>query len=199
MEIIVVAGKSQDVGKTTIVRKILNNLPGRVGAIKCSIHQGVERLVTGEPSVILEEGTDTAIFAASGAVPAIYLVSDYEHLQEDFAQAMRLVGEQDFLIIEGNSVLDYVNPDLTVFITRSGVEAKPSAVKAEAKADILIESDEVFAELDSDRLPFYFNQSRVTCLKAHLIGRVTGTPLQQVGQMLNEKGIKLKHCQLGLF
>jgi hypothetical protein len=199
MEIIVVSGKAHSVGKTMVTNMVIKNVTGQVSALKCSIHDGVERVVSSEPAIIQQAGTDTALFAASGADRVVYLQTDPAHLQEDLEKALSLAGEQEFLVIEGNRVLDYLNPDLIIFVTRPGSEPKPSAVQAEAKADILVDSDEIVANPHLRMIPFTFHQSRISCVKAHLMAKVTGVALQQIGQWIDEKGIKVKHCQLGLF
>lgn len=204
MEIIVVAGQAHSVGKTTLASMIIRNLNGRVGAIKCSIHASEdEPVITAKPEIIRQERTDTDILAASGAEQVVYLVSDAAHLKDSFEQAQSLIGEKDFLIIEGNSVLDYLTPDLIIYIKRDGVEVKPSAEKAGARADLVVDSDELqtytLEEERSGYLPFSFQQNRVPCYKAHLIAKTLGIPLSNLGQLMNERKVKVKECQLGLF
>lgn len=199
MEIIVISGEAHNVGKTTVASLVIKNLKGRVSAIKTSIHEGVERVVSAEQERIQQVGTDTAFLQASGADPVVFLQTDAEHLREDLEKAQGLAGEPDYLVIEGNRVLDYLNPDLIIYVTREGSEAKPSAAQAEAKADILVNSDELLTNTRPGIIPFAFHQQRITCLKAHLVAKVTGASLQQIGQWIDERGIKVKHCQLGLF
>lgn len=199
MEIIVVSGQAHHVGKTMVSSLVIKNLPGQVSAIKCSIHEDAERIVSNESEIIHQKGTDTALFAASGADPVIFFQTNPEHLGEDLEKARGMIGEPDYLVIEGNRVLDYLNPDLIIFVTRQGVVSKPSAVQAEAKADLIINSDALMAQPMVRMIPFEFHQQRVTCLKAHLAAKVTGATLQQIGQLIDEKGVKVKHCQLGLF
>lgn len=204
MEIIVVAGQAHSVGKTTLASMIISNLGGSVGAIKCSIHANDdERMVTAKPDIIRQERTDTDILAASGAEQVVYLVSDAAHLKDSLGQAKSLIGEKDYLVIEGNSVLDYLTPDLTVYIKRDGVEVKPSAEKASARADLIVDSDELqtytLQKEPKGTVPFTFQENRVPCYKAHLMAKMLGIPLKSLGQLMNEHKVKVKECQLGLF
>lgn len=199
MEIIVIAGNAHSVGKTTLVRQIVENLRYGVGVIKSSIHSGTLRVVSADPEWVEVEGTDTALVRAAGAEKVVFLQTDEENLPEDLRKAMELIGETDYLVIEGNRVLDYVNPDLIIYISREGVESKPSARKAESRAQVKIDSDAFFAGREQGLIPFTWTQSRMTCQQAHLLGKVMGWNLVQVGKLIDEKGIKVKVCQLGLF
>jgi hypothetical protein len=40
---------------------------------------------------------------------------------------------------------------------------------------------------------------KISCEQAHKIGTETATPLQQIGDLLNELKIKVVTCQLGCF
>lgn len=204
MEIIVISGKAKGVGKTSLASYIIGNLNCRVGVIKTSLEDDPEEiLVTDRTEVIKANGTDTAMMDASGADKVVYLKSDYENLKKSLDQAKKLVGGLDYLIIEGNSVLDYINPALIIYLTKDGIEAKPSALKAESKADIILNYEDyvrvMSEEKDIEKTDFHFTMDRISCYKSHLIGKVFGIKLPVLGKILDEKGIKVKHCQLGLF
>lgn len=200
MEVIVVSGQAHNSGKTTVASMVIKNLKGRAAAIKCSLHEGADRIVSAEPAVILMGGTDTARFAASGADPVVFLQTGPEHLKEDLGMALELAGEeQEYLVIEGNRVLDYLNPDLILFVTCPGAETKPSAVRAEAKADIAVDLTSLLGDPGLQTIPFQFRQGRLSCSKAHLLAKVTGISMQEMGKQIDEQGIRVKHCQLGLF
>lgn len=204
MKIIVIAGKAKGVGKTTLASYIIRNLKCRVGAVKTSIHddQG-DNIVTDDPDIIKAEGTDTSVFVRSGADRVIYLISDGEHLRDNLDKAKGLIGNEDYLVIEGNRVLDYLKAALTIYITRKGVEAKPSAVKAKARADIIIDADDLFPILSEksipNEIPFVINIDHIPCYKAHLIAYALGMTISRIGKIIEEQGIKVTHCQLGLF
>ena len=193
MEIIVIAGQAHSVGKTTLASLVIQNLGSSVGAIKCSIHAGEDELVTTRPDIIRQERTDTDLLAASGAEQVVYLLSDTKRLKASLEQAQSLIGEMDYLVIEGNSVLDYVIPDLTIYINRQGVEVKPSAEKAEALADIIVDSDDLQAHLAGGlkEVPFQFKQTHLPCYRVHLLAKTWQIALEDLGKMMDDHHIKV--------
>ncbi|MCD6239638.1 MAG: hypothetical protein J7K51_10070 [Thermotogae bacterium] len=204
MKIIVIAGKAKGVGKTTLASYIIRNLKCRVGAVKTSIHDDPgDNIVTDDPDIINAEGTDTSIFVSSGADRVIYLASDDEHLHDSLDKAKGLIGNEDYLVIEGNRVLDYLKAALTIYIARKGVETKASAVRAKARADIIIDADDLFSILSKEstakEIPFVVNINHIPCYKAHLIAHALGMTIFRIGKIIDEQGIKVTHCQLGLF
>lgn len=211
MDTIVVSGKASGVGKTTLIGRIIKNLGCRTGVIKTSLQTNLkEVIVTDSEEVILNKGSDTAIFKEAGADRVVFLKSDYHHLKESLERARELIKGVDYLLIEGNSILDYLNPDLIIYLTGKGLQAKPSAVKAEARADIIIDNSNHILEdnkVAQGDLPdelflqegLSFNADHVSCQKAHLIARVLGYKPAVIGRRLDEAGIRIKNCQLGLF
>lgn len=211
MDTIVVSGKASGVGKTTLIGRIIKNLGCRTGVIKTSLQTNLkEVIVTDSEEVILNKGSDTVIFKEAGADRVVFLKSDYHHLKESLERARELIKGVDYLLIEGNSILDYLNPDLIIYLTSKGLEAKPSAVKAEARADIIIDNSNHILEdneVAQGDLPdelflqkgLSFNADHISCHKAHLIARVLGYKPAVIGRRLDEAGIRIKNCQLGLF
>jgi hypothetical protein len=43
------------------------------------------------------------------------------------------------------------------------------------------------------------SEGRLTCEKAHDLGKELGVPLQEIGAICNELNIRIKECQLGCF
>ncbi|HBT51471.1 MAG TPA: hypothetical protein DEA49_05100, partial [Petrotoga sp.] len=85
MVIIVVSGKSSNVGKSTLISQIIKNLNCHVGVIKTSLHKTNREIeVTDDSSIINEKGKDTAFFKESGAQNVILLKTNYEGLLEGY-------------------------------------------------------------------------------------------------------------------
>jgi hypothetical protein len=42
-------------------------------------------------------------------------------------------------------------------------------------------------------------ENRLTCEKAHALGKELDVPLQEIGAVCNELNIRIKDCQLGCF
>jgi molybdopterin-guanine dinucleotide biosynthesis protein A len=61
-------------------------------------------------------------------IPLYQSGTSFEQIQKDFSRG-------SFLIIESNSILEEFSPDMTIFL--DGISAKPSALHARRKADII--------------------------------------------------------------
>jgi len=189
---ILVSGKSKGAGKTTLVEKIIKNLRGNVYVIKSSIHEKYKEFeLIDDKDTILEENTDTYLFSKAGANKVFFLKSNKKVLQEGINQKINKIMGYDYLIIEGNSIIDYLNFNLVFYLDREGGDTKESAEKCKTKADLIINYE--------DNSKIKFNNDRISCLQAHLIGHSLDIPLFQLGKMMTQENIKIKNCQLGLF
>lgn len=199
--LITVTGKAQAVGKSSLIMKIIENIKWDLGVIKTSLQADLKKsLVTDDLEVLSTPGTDTASFLASGARKVVFLRSNYQDLLASLEVAKNLVGHHQYVIIEGNSVLEYLNPDLVIYLDRQTAALKPSALKAQARADLIIDSDQLFSALKNKKpIPFSFQMKKITCVKAQLIAKALGLHYRQLGKILDQQGIKLIHCQLGVF
>jgi molybdopterin-guanine dinucleotide biosynthesis protein MobB len=201
MEKIVVAGRNKGVGKTAVSSFIIRNLKYSVGAIKSSIHENIyNNIATDDPYIINAKGTDTSIFAESGAEKVIFLQSDEGHLKETLSTALDMLLDKDYLVIEGNRVLDYLNPALIIYVDRKGIEAKESAARSETRADIIIDGDRFFSALNNKgEIPFKINIDHISCYKSHLLAKAMGIKIPRIGRIIREQQVKITKCQLGLF
>ncbi len=105
MKTIVISGARSNVGKTTLAEKIRQLLPGSVRV----------KLGHGE----LKEDMDDVFYHAG---------TPYERIKEENPQA-------DYLIIESNSILEEIEPDLAIYLPAD--DPKPSAALAETRADLI--------------------------------------------------------------
>ncbi len=204
MVTIVVSGKAGKVGKTSLIADILQRLHLKTGVIKTSVTEGNEgTMVTDDPAVIKDPGTDTALFVENGAERVVYLRCDYEQLEDSLARARELVGNVEYLIIEGNSVQDFINPTLVIYLDREDVEAKESANKAAEKADVFYKYEDLSGLFQGEKtlkdIPFKFNIEQISCFKAHLLSEIIGIKVPVLGKMLDKDEIRINHCQLGCF
>lgn len=189
---ILVSGKCKKSGKTTLIERIINNLRGKIYVVKSSIHDRFDKFeLIDDKDVIIEKNTDTAIFSKAGADKVYYLKSNNDQLQQGIEEEFKKIKGYDYLIVEGNSIIDYVGFNLVYYLDKEGGDIKQSAIKCKAKADIILEVDHDFE--------VKFNKKEISCFKAHVIGNSLGIPLIKVGKMLDEAQLKIKNCQLGLF
>jgi len=144
--IVVVAGTSSNVGKTTLVCDLLKALP-RWEAIK--VTRGhfrscgkspetccVSHLLAQEPIVYSEQertrtpGKDTARYWDAGASNVHWMIGTSDQVQSGLTQALSRVRSSG-VIIEGTSVLRFLAPALAVLVVPAASgEIKPSARRA---------------------------------------------------------------------
>jgi molybdopterin-guanine dinucleotide biosynthesis protein len=114
--IVVVGGSSRKAGKTTVMCEIIAaTSEAQWTAIKLTPHAH-------DPS----RTGDTERYRAAGAIKAIITQALPEHLEGN-------------LIIESNSILATLVPDLFVFVESEG-EQKPSALEHAHRADVILQS-----------------------------------------------------------
>src|ERR1043166_9500630 len=151
--VIAVSGFSSNVGKTTLVCKLLRQLPGWE-AIKltrghyrsCGRDPAgccVSDLLRDEPVVRsgragnYQTGKDTGHFWDAGASNVHWVIVKDDQVERGIKEALSRV-EADGVIVEGNSFLEYVTADLAIMCARSeGGKIKPSARRALIKSDFL--------------------------------------------------------------
>jgi molybdopterin-guanine dinucleotide biosynthesis protein len=151
--IVAVSGFSSNVGKTTLVCELLQQLPGWE-AIKltrghyrsCGRDPAgccVSDLLRDEPVIRsgreanYQVGKDTGRFWDAGASNVHWVIVKDDQVQSGITEALSLV-EADGVIVEGNSFLEYISADLAIMCARSeGGKIKPSARRALSKIDFL--------------------------------------------------------------
>jgi len=151
--IVAVSGFSSNVGKTTLVCELLRQLPGWE-AIKltrghyrsCGRDPAgccVSDLLRDEPVVRsgreanYQADKDTGRFWDAGASNVHWVIVKDDQVERGIEEALGCV-EADGVIVEGNSLLEYVTADLAIMCARAqGGTIKSSARKALAKSDFL--------------------------------------------------------------
>ena len=141
--IITVSGANKDVGKSSLAAFLAGRCRSCAG-MKVSIHAA-------RPAgdVIVEEKdpppgseTDTARLSRAGARPVFWVRSTKESLADDLRAALARI-EAPVVIVEGNSVLEHLEPEYAVFIMGPTLERfKPSAYQAVRKAHTVVVNGE---------------------------------------------------------
>jgi len=145
--VVAVGGFSSNVGKTTLVCELLKQLPGWE-AIKLT--RGHYRSCGRDPeaccvSDLLREepvvrsgreenyqlGKDTGRFWDAGAANVHWVIVTDDQVEQGINEALTRVASRG-VIIEGNSFLQYVNPDFAIMCAR----AEGGTVKSSARASI---------------------------------------------------------------
>ncbi|MGM0446303.1 MAG: hypothetical protein ACQEQH_07820 [Bacillota bacterium] len=192
MQKVLVSGKSKSSGKTTFITKMLGNLKGEVCVIKSTIHDKYTHFeLIDEKEIIQKDNTDTSKFIKSGAKKVYFLKSNKDNLKKGIERNIKKITNFDYLIVEGNSIIDYINFNLIFYLDKEGGDKKDSAVKCENQSDIIIGR--------KDYNSIEFNTGELSCSQAHLLGNSLGIKLKKIGKIIKEEDIKVTDCQLGLF
>ena len=162
MRIITVSGAHSNVGKTRVAEMLLKELKGWSGLKVTVLHNGPcptsrdcgacneigsEFSIVSDKNIIEEKGKDTQRLKAQGAKEVLWLKAKPEGLREGLKKAIAKFsakGGSSYggkgprgIIIESNSALKYLKPDLAIFVKGHRRE-KNSAQLAFKKADLVI-------------------------------------------------------------
>jgi len=149
MTTIVVGGHSRKIGKTSVVAGLIAAFPNHPWtAAKISPHWHTDSFgSSGEEKgeiCIHEESdragnTDTSRYLAAGAMRSIWVRVDENRFETAMQKLLRILRSNPYLIVESNSILRFIQPDLTVMILKPGVgEFKESAREMLLRADAVV-------------------------------------------------------------
>lgn len=137
MKTITVSGAHKGVGKTVLTELLLRHLPG-FAAIKITVDD-LYASVSDDEKEIMIQGKDTFRMKKSGAEKVVWVKTTEKLLPEVLEKALVMIGTPKGLLIEGNSILEYINPALAFFVIDGTIEhMKPSRIIALKKADICV-------------------------------------------------------------
>jgi len=137
MKVIVISGAHKGVGKTVLAEHLLHNLYG-FAAIKITMSTLYTSVSDSEEEIIVP-GKDTFRMKKSGAGKVVWVRATEKLLLNAMEQAWGMIGNPKGVLVEGNSILKYINPTLAFFVMDSTVEhMKPSRISALKKADISV-------------------------------------------------------------
>jgi len=154
MAIIVVGGNSRSVGKTSVVAGLISALPEfnwtafkitQYGHGICSLNGKQCQCATDDHSwAITEEkdrsgDSDTSRFLVAGASRVWWVRTEQGHLQQGMAAVRERLSESENAIIESNSILNFLEPDLYLSVVDPGIpDFKVSALKFLDRADAVL-------------------------------------------------------------
>ena len=154
MSLIVVGGHSRNVGKTSVVTGLIAALPEfhwtamkvtQYGHGICSRNGEPCECATDDHTYAVTEehdrsgGTDSSRFLVAGAVRAFWVRTQQGHLAEAMPLVRRQLEAAENAIIESNSILKFVKPDLYLTVLDPATaDFKKSAQEFLDRADALI-------------------------------------------------------------
>lgn len=154
MRVVTVSGTCSEVGKTTFVCELLARLPGWA-AVKvtrghyrscgrdpdtCCVSGllGEEPRVFSDPEDTGPPAKDTGRYWAAGAADVRWVVVARGQEREGIARALAELGGHPGVIVEGNTVVESLAPDLAVMVAQPGQkEIKVSARRIVGRMDAL--------------------------------------------------------------
>ena len=164
MKTIVISGSHSNIGKTSLIEEMLRSLKGW-SALKvtvkharrnpsstineksrcprqksCGVCSEIKRdyTIVKDKKIINQSETDTARMRKAGASRVIWLKASIENLKNGLSKALDKLKDTEGVIIEGNSAMRYIKPDLAIYLKDHNFRVKPSAKYAAQKADIII-------------------------------------------------------------
>jgi len=134
--IVGIGGGYSGAGKTSVVSLILRSFKGW-GAIKYT-KTSLYSSIVDDLAVISEEGKDTRKFIDAGAEKVLWVKSPYSELSEVLPVAIGMLSHLEGIVMEGNSAIEIVKPDIVIFACGTGEGMKDGAKKILRMADIVI-------------------------------------------------------------
>ncbi|MHB8834158.1 MAG: P-loop NTPase family protein [Candidatus Methylomirabilia bacterium] len=111
MKIVAVVGTGSGCGKTTIVCRILREIPG-LGAVKISPREGESRIEWGAG----EPGKDTDLYHGSGAAPVAMIIGPREAVGQAWERVKTKFERCRGVVIEGTGALQIPGERCVVFV-----------------------------------------------------------------------------------
>ncbi len=137
---VTVSGLHSNIGKTLLSQYLLELLEN-AAALKMTTSDD-KTFITDSNDIIMVEGKDTFRLKMSGAGKVVWISSTEENTLDSFNESLSLVSSYKKLLIEGNSILKYLDPDLSFFICDRRIlgtgQIKPSRIIALKKSDFII-------------------------------------------------------------
>lgn len=152
MAIVVVGGHSRNVGKTSVIAGLIAALPAYNWTAFKITHFGHAGHARGDVPIHGDEAAwritqetdrsgkgDTCRYLAAGAKAAVLVETAEDRLQQAMPALQRKFAEAEDVIIESNSILEFIHPDIYVTVLDPATEDfKASARKYLERADAIV-------------------------------------------------------------
>ena len=154
MAIVVIGGHSRNIGKTSVVAGLIAALPTynwaafkitQFGHGRCSLNGKPCHCATADHTWAISEEkdrsgkSDSSRFLVAGAKRSFWVRTEQGRLAEAVPTIARRLAESENAILESNSILKFIQPDLYISVLDPAVaDFKASALAALSRADALI-------------------------------------------------------------
>ena len=164
-----IGGAHSGSGKTTLACALLKGaLPGW-GALKCS-PEALFTSITDDPETLGRPGSDTALFLEAGAGGAVLVKAPRQELPEALDMALDRLGALPGVVVEGNSAIEVLRPDIVIFIFNMPGRLKESSGPVLELADAVMyntEPPETLAQLEAQGVRV-FSRNETEALAAYV-------------------------------
>lgn len=118
--IIGIGGTNSGVGKTTTASAILKyltseNIFNKWGALKFTKTSSSPRIIA-DREILMEKGKDTRHMLTAGATDVLWIRSNRTGLDKILSDAVKRFSHLDGIVAEGNSLIEFLKPDIVIFI-----------------------------------------------------------------------------------
>lgn len=134
--IIGIGGGHSGAGKTTIACEILKKVEGW-GAIKFT-KTSFYSSITDDQEVLSAKGKDTGRLLEAGAEKVLWVQSSGDELSETASMAVQMLSNLPGIVVEGNSMIEVLTPDIVVFVAGLRERFKSGAERVLGMADIVM-------------------------------------------------------------
>jgi hypothetical protein len=154
MAIVVIGGHSRNVGKTSVVAGLISALLScnwtafkvtQFGHGRCSLNGKPCHCATADHTWAISEEkdrsgkSDSSRFLTAGARRSFWVRTEQGRLAEAMPSIMRRLAESENAILESNSILKFIEPDVYISVLDPAIEDfKPSALGALRRANALL-------------------------------------------------------------
>lgn len=147
--IIGIGGSHSGSGKTVLVSALLKYLTSRNncrnwGAVKYTRTLS-HPLIISDKKILSEKGKDTFRMLKSGALEVLWIKSPQQGLHKVLPGAVKRLSYLDGIIVEGNSAIEFLKPDIVIFTLGSSKTLWKSGIER-----LLAISDIIFYENNAE-------------------------------------------------
>ena len=129
---------------------------GRWGAIKYTKTDLYASLVD-DKAVLFRKDKDTGRFIEAGAEDVVWVKSPPEDLEDMLPLALNRLSSLDGIVVEGNSAIEFLKPDIVIFIFGNDKERwKPGIERLVGISDVIVyENESELPEIAKTKRLFY--------------------------------------------
>lgn len=165
MAIIVIGGHSRSVGKTSVVAGLIAALPShnwtafkitQFGHGQCSLDGKPCHCATDDHTWAISEekdssaSSDTSRFLSAGARRSFWVRTEQGRLAEAMPAIRRRIAESENTIVESNSILKFIRPDLYITVLAPTTEDFKTSAQ-----EFLDRADAIVLHADADASPHW--------------------------------------------